>query len=287
MIDVKLKGKCGIYFIRNIKNNKEYIGSSINVHGRLTKHMSLLRHGKHDNPILQSSFKKNGEESFIVGLYELVARDDLATKEEEYINKMNSYYNIRKEVIRPINTPEINKKHSDTKKRMFQNGELVVNGARKVDLYKINGEFVGTYSSVHKATYTGLISETEAFRMLRGEILESKGYFLKYHNDTSFDLDKILLSSLISSKKGIVVVENLDTGFKSYYTSISLFQRKISYSGKIRKALTKKTSIEFKINNQVYKIGLVKPRELLETPNIWDNQQLNIDGNIYRSSTTT
>lgn len=39
----------GIYEIRNLVNNKVYIGSSINVKARLYEHSRLLNIGKHEN----------------------------------------------------------------------------------------------------------------------------------------------------------------------------------------------------------------------------------------------
>jgi len=54
----------GTYNIINKINDKRYIGSSINIHRRLSKHRLLLRQGKHFNKHLQSSFNKYGEDNF-------------------------------------------------------------------------------------------------------------------------------------------------------------------------------------------------------------------------------
>lgn len=56
--------KSGIYFIKNIMNNKIYIGRSINIPSRLSKHKYYLRNNKHHNKHLQNSFNKYGESNF-------------------------------------------------------------------------------------------------------------------------------------------------------------------------------------------------------------------------------
>ena len=51
----------GIYIIwSNIKPNKMYIGSSINLINRCNKHFSLLKHNKHYNKKLQNHVNKYG-----------------------------------------------------------------------------------------------------------------------------------------------------------------------------------------------------------------------------------
>ena len=54
----------GIYLIKNILDDKVYIGSSINLKSREYKHFWMLRKGIHDNNYLQSSYNKFGEENF-------------------------------------------------------------------------------------------------------------------------------------------------------------------------------------------------------------------------------
>ena len=56
----------GIYKIVNIKNNKVYIGSSINLKKRLADHLSALRHNRHKNSHLQSAWNLYGEASFVI-----------------------------------------------------------------------------------------------------------------------------------------------------------------------------------------------------------------------------
>jgi len=54
----------GIYKIRNLVNNKVYIGQSKNLKERKKQHFSALRGNKHWNKILQYSWNKHSEENF-------------------------------------------------------------------------------------------------------------------------------------------------------------------------------------------------------------------------------
>ena len=56
----ELYGKSGIYQIKNLVNEKIYVGSAINLYQRKCEHFSDLRKNIHDNPHLQSSYNKYG-----------------------------------------------------------------------------------------------------------------------------------------------------------------------------------------------------------------------------------
>jgi group I intron endonuclease len=81
---------CGIYKIENIKNNKIYIGSSVNLKNREYSHFRMLRKNIHDNEYLQNSYNKYGQDNFEFEIIELCSFDDLISKENYYINKYES-----------------------------------------------------------------------------------------------------------------------------------------------------------------------------------------------------
>jgi group I intron endonuclease len=76
---------CGIYKITNTKNNKIYIGSSVDIKKRKEKHFWMLQKGIHDNKFLQSSYNRNGKENFIFDIIEMCDKKDLVEKENYYI----------------------------------------------------------------------------------------------------------------------------------------------------------------------------------------------------------
>lgn len=128
----------GIYMIKNIVNEKVYIGSSINLYNRLYNHLSSLRKGDHFSNHLQMSFNKYGENNFMFTvLYEDKNTDvekealtkSLLIKEKEFIEQHKATdkdfgYNKNSNPELP---PMLNRKHSDESREIMskrQMGEL-------------------------------------------------------------------------------------------------------------------------------------------------------------------
>lgn len=86
----------GIYNIRNIINNKIYIGSSKNLKGRWRVHKHKLLNNKHVNIHLQRSFNKYGFENFLFEVIEYVEKNNLIHMEQKFIDLLKPEYNIRK-----------------------------------------------------------------------------------------------------------------------------------------------------------------------------------------------
>lgn len=74
--------KCGIYQIRNLINNKVYIGQSIDLRKRKSVHWNLLKNNKDTNIHLQRAYNKYGKENFVFEIvlycedYELLYYED-------------------------------------------------------------------------------------------------------------------------------------------------------------------------------------------------------------------
>lgn len=96
-----------VYRIINVKNNKVYIGSTINAERRKLEHFSQLEHSVHINDYLQRSYNKYGKDAFIFNVIESnLKEDELLKKEQHYINLFNSSnsnfgYNISEYASRP------------------------------------------------------------------------------------------------------------------------------------------------------------------------------------------
>lgn len=80
----------GIYAIRNLINQKIYIGQSTNVEDRIAHHKSALRHNRHENQHLQRSWNKYGEESFSFFILEECNEERLDELERMYISEYKS-----------------------------------------------------------------------------------------------------------------------------------------------------------------------------------------------------
>lgn len=86
-----------IYKIRNIINDKQYIGSSANFHNRKAKHLSDLRRGNHHSIILQRAYNKYGKKAFIFEIIEQVNDENsLCVREQYYLDTFTPEYNVGK-----------------------------------------------------------------------------------------------------------------------------------------------------------------------------------------------
>lgn len=88
--------KSVIYLIKNLIDNKIYIGSTKNFTSRKYQHKSKLRKNKHSNIYLQRAFNKYGEENFEFIILDIVESSNLLIKEQYYLDNMNPDYNICK-----------------------------------------------------------------------------------------------------------------------------------------------------------------------------------------------
>lgn len=94
--------KSGIYIIKNIINNKVYVGSAVNIDKRWKEHKNHLKEGKHHSCHLQSAWNIYGEQSFKFDMIEEVSNPDhLLSYEQVYLDYYKSYerekgYNICK-----------------------------------------------------------------------------------------------------------------------------------------------------------------------------------------------
>lgn len=109
----------GIYRIRNLINDKCYIGSSINIKKRWTNHTIHLNKNRHVNPHLQNAWNKYGKNNFRFEIVEEVSTARLADIEQLYLDIIqpfpNFYYNIGYDSV----AASRGKHHSEeTKKKM-------------------------------------------------------------------------------------------------------------------------------------------------------------------------
>lgn len=75
-----------IYKIRNVVNQKFYVGSTINMKERARTHRNRLRRGKHHATHLQAAWNKYGEECFVFEVVEEVGSiDELQDAEDVWL----------------------------------------------------------------------------------------------------------------------------------------------------------------------------------------------------------
>jgi group I intron endonuclease len=89
---------CGIYQIKNLINNKCYIGQTVDLDKRKVDHFGRLRKNKHENQHLQKAFNKYGEDNFSFNILIYCENFEL-TKYEQFFSdcykKLDFSYNMR------------------------------------------------------------------------------------------------------------------------------------------------------------------------------------------------
>jgi group I intron endonuclease len=88
--------KTGVYQIKNIINNKLYIGSASGkgFDHRWRSHTDTLNKNIHHNSRLQNSWNKYGKENFIFDIIEECIPEQCLIREQFYIDTLNPEYNI-------------------------------------------------------------------------------------------------------------------------------------------------------------------------------------------------
>jgi group I intron endonuclease len=81
------KRKSGVYHILNLKNNKSYIGSSMDIKIRLINHKRELTTNAHSNHKLQRAWNKYGEASFEFKVLVLCHPSELLYWEQYWIDQ--------------------------------------------------------------------------------------------------------------------------------------------------------------------------------------------------------
>jgi len=139
--------KSGIYKIRNIINDKVYIGSAFNIKQRWNRHLNELKQNKHHSPKLQRSFNKYGFDNFIFEIIELCEKELLIEREQYWVDFLSSYnngYNSTPNVIKPM----LGRKHTEITKKLMSEKHLgkkvssktkeklsLINKGKKYDIY--------------------------------------------------------------------------------------------------------------------------------------------------------
>ena len=152
--------KIGIYRILNIKNSKQYIGSTkSSFWSRKTKHYNLLKNKNHYNKHLQNAWNKYGESSFIFEIIEICDILNVEKKEGFYIkkfktNEKNFGYNIASVKEYRFNY-KLSKKHNQDKSIRKKKKTKDLNGLveserglpKPFKIYNMNGIFIEEFNS--------------------------------------------------------------------------------------------------------------------------------------------
>jgi group I intron endonuclease len=107
----------GIYKIESqIKPERIYIGSAIDIQGRWRVHLHSLRNNKHHSKKLQNHYNKYGELDLVFIITEPCLPEFLIIREQHYLDTLTHYFNIQPTAGSPLgvkHSKEDNKKNSE------------------------------------------------------------------------------------------------------------------------------------------------------------------------------
>lgn len=232
---------CGIYQITNKENGKMYIGSSVNISGRLARHKRDLKRNEHNNIKLQRAWNKHGETSFDFKIIIEVKREELLKVEQEIIDRYkNSFedklYNIAKNTKAPMlgqTSPNKGKKFSDkTRERMSKSrvGKVSPNKGKKASL-----DSRIKMSAVRKGKQSYTIFTKELVETIRATYLS--GEYTQSEISKKFNISRTHVTNILNNKRWYCVeYGKLRDNFKNIVKPISEETRKkLSESAKGKK----------------------------------------------------
>ena len=117
------KNHCGVYAIKNTRNGKIYIGSTINFRNRFKHHLSYLFNGKHNNQKLLRAYNKAGNNELVFSLVELCSIEERLTIEQKWIDFhdcVRKGYNILEKAGSNLgykHSPSIVRRRNETRKQ--------------------------------------------------------------------------------------------------------------------------------------------------------------------------
>lgn len=170
----------GVYMIKNIINNKIYIGSSFNVYQRWKRHLNELKQNKHHSLKLQRSYNKYGINNFVFEILEICSQDLLSEREQFWINHFNSYkngYNVSFSTTKPM----LGRKHTEETKKIMSEKRIGI---------KLKKETKEKLSSINKGKKYDIYTEernTKISKSLKGRksplagIKKSKDFIEKHY----------------------------------------------------------------------------------------------------------
>lgn len=244
--------RSGIYCIINIKNNKKYIGSSINITRRLSSHRAYLRSNSHINRILQNAWNKYTSQCFECYVLEFCNEDLLLEREQFYIDQLNPEYNITKLVERNILSLESRRLISKTRKERIKSGEIKLYQEKQIHRYDLNGNYIDSFKSIKIASKECNIHQSTIHRFLNGTYKKGGGYLwsLEFKDKLEPYVKKVNNLSKSNKKVKLIDCNTLETVYKfnslkecaEYFNT---FGSSISHAIKVQQKFKKKYFIQY------------------------------------------
>ncbi len=165
----------GIYGIYCFKNDKIYIGSTLNLCNRKRRHYYDLRKNQHHNEYLQKAWNKYSENSFVFIIIEKI--DNMLTQtEEKWINQLDSWKNG----FNGTNNCNTYKKYKLSEEQI---AKAVNHNSIPVVCLNLKGEFICEYKSVSEAARSVKDQPTNISGCCKGRFRFIKNFIFVYKSE--------------------------------------------------------------------------------------------------------
>lgn len=189
--------KSGIYQIRNLLNNKIYVGSTKNLIQREKIHFKDLKRGFHHCYHLQMAYNKYGKDNFIFEVLMYCSLDNLIQTEQLFFDTYKPEYNSSKTAGSPlgmkrnkefcINNSNLKKGNkncigrvlSDETKIKIRNGQKL----SSVNQYDSNDNFIQNWQSMMDIERSLKIDQASIWRCCNN-LQKTAGKFKWRYNET-------------------------------------------------------------------------------------------------------
>lgn len=176
-----IPNKPGIYKITNLKNNKCYIGSAINLKARIKRHVYELKNQLHNNIYLLRSFNKYGINNFefeLIEIFDKIKYKELLLIEENYIQLYNS---IKEGYNLILNNSEHFKNINKTKKHIDRNRKK--QSIQVMCFNRFSGKFVKEFNSITEASLYFKTSSSNISRVCKNKLNYIKNHTFCYKKE--------------------------------------------------------------------------------------------------------
>lgn len=212
----------GIYTIRNLVNNKVYIGSTKkSFASRKIRHLGLLRKNIHYNEHLQNAWNYYGEQNFSFEILFICSPNECEKYEGEFIklyssNNRNSGYNIASVLSYKCNY-ELSENHNIEKSIRKIKKSITLNGfntkergiSKPFNVYDLNGNFIKEYKNANEFILGNGGSKSHISVILNKRKLFYRKMIILFSNDILTDNDIINAKKMDIKKINLFNTHNM------------------------------------------------------------------------------
>lgn len=215
----------GIYKIKNLINNKVYIGSSISIMERFSTHKRSLIKNIHFNKHLQSSFNKYGISNFKFEILEdlkFIDKNLLREREEfniKFYKSNNNEYGYNKRIVCDTNLgmkfsdehrENLRISHIGNKRSKEANLKIIESQYKRIFQISENGIILNEFKSIKDAEEITNISRQSISACCRNALNSSGGFYWSFIE--SYNPNKDYKKIKKSSKNIKYIYKNTITG---------------------------------------------------------------------------